>query len=261
MAVVTAATEPSTWNEAAAATLDIVLPLANVTVPDSPLEMSTPPLLTVTPPLKLYVPELAVRVIPVPAVCEVTLPPKLIVFELLPAIETASAAFACVMVGPHVIVPPLPPVTLNVDPVAPVSPPAVAPHVPVTALRFTPFVPPLELKLANVPLTAPVVRFSAVGPETLTSAPMVRVPKAVPLIAVVEPGKVTLASVTLDVPSVVSERPVVPLPIVPPLMVTLPLPSEVSATPVVAPVVLTVLKVMPLDVTPLRLMPVTAAPV
>src|SRR5258706_8095548 len=152
-------------------------------------------------------------------------------------------------------------VALNVEPVAPVSVPAVTPHVPETALRFTLFVSPVELTLAKVPLTTPVVRFSAVAPDTLTPAPIDSVPKVVPLIAVVEPVSVTPASVMVDVPSVLSESPVVPPLIVPPLMVTLPLPSDVSETPVVAPVVLTALKVMPPEVMPLRLMPVVAAPV
>src|SRR3954454_2618999 len=162
------------------------------------------------------------------------------------------------MAAPNESVPVLVPLALNVEPAAPVSVPAVTPHVPVTALRFTPFVPPLEVTLANVPLTAPVARLSAVTPS---------VPNVAPLIAVVEPVKVTVCAfaprVMVEVPSVFNDRPVVPPLIVPLLMVTLPLPSDVSDTPVVAPVVLTLLKVAPdaPTVTPLMLMPVPAAPV
>src|SRR5438128_7189218 len=99
--------------------------------------------------VKLYEPELPLMLMPVdvPLVC--TLPLKVIVFVLLEAMVTTFAALACVIAPPHVTVP-LVPVTLNVEPVAPVSVPAVAPHVPVTALRFTPFVPPLEVTLAKV---------------------------------------------------------------------------------------------------------------
>src|SRR3954466_1181019 len=104
---------------------------------------------------------------------------------------TAFAPLACVIAAPNDTVPVLVPLALNVEPAAPVSVPAVTPHVPVTALRFTPFVPPLEVTLANVPLTAPVARLSAVTPETLTVLPpaAASVPNVVPLIAVVEPVK------------------------------------------------------------------------
>src|SRR5207244_1316484 len=58
------------------------------------------------------------------------------------------------------------------------------PHEPVTALRLTPFVPPVELTLANVPLTAPVVRLRALTPLMLFAAPLtVSVPKVLPVIA------------------------------------------------------------------------------
>src|SRR5437588_616236 len=82
------------------------------------------------------------------------------------AMVTTFAPFACVIGPAHVIVPPPPPVTLKVEPLAPVSVPPPADHVPVTPLRFTPLVPPLELTLWNWPVTAPLVRFSAVAPET-----------------------------------------------------------------------------------------------
>src|SRR6266567_5168282 len=144
------------------------------------------------------------------------------------------------MLPPHEIVPPLPPVTLKVDPVAPVSDPAVVPHVPVTALRFTPFVPPVELTFANVPVTAPVVRFRAVAAERLTDAPMVRVPKFVVLVMpVAGPVMVTPASERLVlVPC--SEIPVVPFVIVPPLTVTVPAAVKLTRLmPVVAPLVFT----------------------
>jgi hypothetical protein len=112
--------------------------------------------------------------------------------------------------APHETVPVLVPEALNVEPVAPVSVPAVTPHVPVTATRFTPFVPPVELTLANVPLITPVVRFRAVVAETLTDAPMVSVPKFVVLVMpVVGPTIVTPASVRL-VFAPCSEMPVAP---------------------------------------------------
>src|SRR3954453_12978731 len=119
------------------------------------------------------------------------------------------------MAAPNESVPMLVPLALNVEPAAPVSVPAGAPHVPVTALRFTPFVPPLEVTLANVPLTAPVARLRAVTPETLTDSPIESVPNVVPLIAVIEPVIVTPASVIVYVPSVFTDRPVVPPLIVP----------------------------------------------
>src|SRR5438552_5349072 len=123
---------------------------------------------------------------------------------------TPLPALACEIDGPQVIVPPLPPVTLNVAPLAPVSEPAVAPHEPVTALRFTPFVPPVELTFANVPVIAPPVRLSAVAAETLTLALIVSVPKFVVLVMpVVGPVIVTPARVMLVfVPC--SDTPVVP---------------------------------------------------
>src|SRR6266568_3269158 len=164
---------------------------------------------------------------------------------------------------PKLIVPPLPPVTLNVEPAAPVSVPAVAPHVPVTALRFTPFVPPLEVTFANVPLTAPVVRFRAVTAETLTDAPIVSVPKFVVLVmpVVVVPPMVTPASVRFEL-APCSETPVPALLIVPPLTVTVPLTMFVRAMPVVGPVPLTLVKVTPEPPTvmALRLRVVAAAP-
>src|SRR5919206_453520 len=84
MLAVTAFAEPSTWNEAAAPVVVIWLLLAKLADPDSPLEMRTWPVLTVTPPLKLYAPELLVRVMPVPAVCEVTRLAKVMVARLSP---------------------------------------------------------------------------------------------------------------------------------------------------------------------------------
>src|SRR3954454_11200026 len=144
---------------------------------------------------------------------------------------TAFAPLACVIAAPNDTVPVLVPAALNVEPVAPVSVPAVTPHVPVTALRLTPFVPPVELTFANVPLTTPVVRFRAVAPETLTVLPAATasVPNVAPLIAVVEPVKVSVCAfaprVMVEVPSVFNDRPVVPPLIVPLLMTTLPLPS------------------------------------
>src|SRR5205814_6556 len=125
-----------------------------------------------------------------------------------------------------------------------VSEPAVAPHVPVTPLRFTPFVPPVELTLANVPVTAPLVRLRAVAAETLTEPPMVSVPKFVVLVMpVVGPLTVTPASDRfVDEPCKL--MPVVPLLIVPPLTETVPV-SLTSEMPVVAPVVLMLLKATP----------------
>src|SRR5436305_14593075 len=115
------------------------------------------------------------------------------------------------MLAPQVIVPPRPPLTLNVGlPATPVSDPAVAPHVPVTAVRLTP--PAVAVTLANVPLTAPVVRTNAFVAETFTEAPIVRVPKVEPLMPVVELVTVTTVSVmgvvaidrvVPDVPSVI----------------------------------------------------------
>src|SRR5258707_1286610 len=101
----------------------------------------------------------------------------------LPAIVFAAPVKLYVPELPLMVMP----VALNVAPVAPVSVPEVTPHVPVTAVRVTPFVSPVELTLAKVPLTAPVVRFRAVAPDTLTAAPIDSVPKVAPLIAVVEP--------------------------------------------------------------------------
>src|SRR5437016_2664718 len=133
---------------------------------------------------------------PVLVPLDVTLPLKVIVLVLEPAMVTAFAPLAWEMLPPQVTVP-LVPLTLNVAPLAPASPPAAAPHVPVTPLRFTPFVPPVEVTLANVPLTAPVVRFSAVAPETLTVLlPTASVPKVDPLMAVVEPVNVMPLKVT-----------------------------------------------------------------
>ena len=200
--------------------------------------------------------------IPVLVPLVVTLALKLMVLELLPAMVTAVAPLIWLIVPPHEIMPPLPPVTLNVAPLAPVSEPAVAPHEPVTALRFTPFVPPVELTLANVPLTAPVVRTNAFVAETFTEAPIVRVPKVEPLMPVVGPVMVTPARVRL-VFAPDSETPVVPPEIVPPFTVTwLAAVKPVRLMPVVAPVVLTLLKVTPEPpmVVPLRLRPAAAAP-
>src|ERR1700682_3696289 len=164
------------------------------------------------------------------------------------------------MLPPQVTVP-LVPLTLNVAPVAPVSVPAVAPHVPVTALRFTPLVPPLEVTLANVPLTAPVVRFSAVAAETVTDAPMVSVPKFVVVVMpFAGPVIVTPASVRLvDTPW--SETPVVPFVSVPPLTGTRP-ETLVRVMAGGGPVVVTLLNVTPEPPTvmPLRLKPFAAAP-
>src|SRR5438552_3709957 len=174
---------------------------------------------------------------------------------------TPLPALACEIDGPQVIVPPLPPVTLNVAPLAPVSEPAVAPHVPVTPLRFTPLVPAVELTLANVPVTAPEVRLSAVAPETFTELPMVSVPKFVVLVMpVVGPLTVTPASERfVDEPCML--MPVVPLLIVPPLTETVPV-SLTSEMPVVAPVVLILLKATPVPpmVMPLSDRPFVAAP-
>src|SRR5436305_8248332 len=122
------------------------------------------------------------------------------------------------MLAPQVIVPPRPPLTLNVGlPATPVSDPAVAPHVPVTAVRLTP--PAVAVTLANVPLTAPVVRTNAFVAETFTEAPIVSVPKVDPLMPVVAPVTVTPARVRL-VFAPDSEMPVVPPEIVPPFTVT-----------------------------------------
>src|SRR5437868_5127123 len=154
----------------------------------------------------------------------VTLPLKLMVLVLPPAIVTAVAVFACEIAPPHVTVPEVPE-TLNVAPVAPVSVPLVAPHVPVTPVSVTPFVPPVELTVLNVPLTTPVVRLRAVAPLTFTALPeMAKVPNVVPLIAAVVGGVVLPierpASVIVDVPSVFSEMPVAPPSMVPPLTLT-----------------------------------------
>src|SRR5437764_4660169 len=170
------------------------------------------------------------------------------------------------MLPPHETVPPLPPVTLNVVPVAPVSDPPVVPHVPVMALRFTPFASPVELTSANVPLIWPVVRFRALAAVTLTDEPMNSAPKfvvlAMPTVAPLPPLMVTLASVRLvDTPC--KEMPVVPAPlvIVPPLTATPPC-TLVRAMPVVAPVVFTLAKAhTTLGVMPLILIPAGAAPV
>src|ERR1043166_2167309 len=215
--------------------------------PDS-LAMAMPPptpAIELEPPVKVYVPLLPLMLMPVEMPLVVTLPLKLMVFELPPEIETARPAFAWLMLPPQEIVPPLPPVTLNVGPVAPVSEPPAVPHVPVTPLRFTPLVSPVELTLLNVPLTAPGLRLRAMAPETLPAEPIARVPKLLPLMPVVGPLMVRPLNVVMEVPSVDSEMPVVPPLIVPPLIVTLPLPSEASATPVAAPVVLTEVKVAP----------------
>src|SRR5436305_12206273 len=123
------------------------------------------------------------------------------------------------MLAPQVIVPPRPPLTLNVGlPATPVSDPAVAPHVPVTAVRLTP--PAVAVTLANVPLTAPVVRTNAFVAETLTEAPIVSVPKFVVFVMpVVGLVMVTPARVRL-VFAPDSETPVVPAEIVPPFRVS-----------------------------------------
>src|SRR5712691_11206330 len=201
----------------------IAYPDPNETLPPSLKIVMAPPVpaSVLVPPVKLYVPELALMLMPVLAALVVTLPVKLIVPVWLPEMVTTLAVFAWLMTPPHVTVPVLVPTVLNVEPVAPVSVPAVVPHVPVTALRFTPLVPPVELTLANVPLTAPVVRLRAVwAAETLTEAPMVSVPKFVVLVMpVAGPVIVTPASKRLVlVPW--SETPVVPFVIVPPLTVT-----------------------------------------
>ena len=68
----------------------------------------------------------------------------------------------------------VPPLMLSVFPLAPLSEPAVAPHVPAMEVRLMPLTPPVEVTFANVPLTVPVVRLRAVAAETLTELPIVR---------------------------------------------------------------------------------------
>src|SRR5262249_44163959 len=95
----------------------------NVTVPVALVMAIPPPLpaMVFVPPLKLYVPLLAPIERPVLVPLVVTLPLKLMVFELFPAMVTAVAPLAWLMVPPQVMVPPLPPLTLKVAPEAPVS--------------------------------------------------------------------------------------------------------------------------------------------
>src|ERR1043166_6212284 len=147
---------------------------------------------------------------PVLVPLDVTLPLKVIVLALLETMLTTVFARACEMLPPQVIVPLPPPVTLNAGlPAMPVIVPADAPHVPVTPDRMT--LPAVAVTLANVPLTAPVVRLRAVVAETLTELPMVSVPKFVVLLMpVAGPVIVTPASVRL-VFAPCSETPVVPL--------------------------------------------------
>src|ERR1051325_7407296 len=177
------------------------------------------------------------------------------------------------MTPPHESVPPPPPVTLNVAPLAPVSvsPEQVQPHVPlpVTVLRLTPFVPPVELTCRKLPLIAPGPRFSAVAAEPLTFAPIVKLAKfdvlLMPTVAPLPPVIVTPARLRL-VLAPWNETPVVPAPlvIVPPLTVTVPAAARLTTLmPVAAPVVVTLLKVMPEPPTvmALRFRPATAAPV
>src|SRR5688572_22516167 len=142
--------------------------------------------LNVFVPLKLYVPELALSETPVLVSDVVTLPLKLIVALLVPATVTAVPALDWEIVVPQVMLP-LPPLTLNVAPLAPVSEPAVAPHVPETPVNDTPFVPPVEVTFANVPVTVPVLSARAETAETFTVPWIVSVPNVVPLMPVVAP--------------------------------------------------------------------------
>src|SRR5882672_4864724 len=105
----------------------------------------------------------------------------------------------------------LPPSTLKAAPVEPARVPAVAAQpLPPMLVSNTPLVPPVELRLANVPLRFPVVRLSAVVPETLTLLPIVIAPKLVVFVMpVVGPVMVTPASDRL-VNDPWSEMPVVP---------------------------------------------------
>ena len=73
-----------------------------------------------------------------------------------------------------------PPSTLKAAPLEPARVPVVPVQpVPPIAVSFTLLTPPVEQRLAKVPLRFPVVRFRAVTPEALTLAPIVSVPKFV----------------------------------------------------------------------------------
>ena len=224
--------------------------------------------------LKLYVPELPLMLMPVLPTVVFTWPLKVMLLALLVEMVTTSAALAWLMFAPQEIAPPLPPMMLNVEPLAPLIVPALAPKPAastVTALSFTPFVPAVEVTLANVPLTVPVVRSRAVAALTLTEPPLTSslpkfavflMPTVAPLPPViVAPVRVRLVFVPVRAMPVVAA----PLVIVPPLTVTVPAFTKLPRLmPVAAPLVVTLVKatepmVMPVMFRPAPVVVVTLA--